>query len=1179
NNTRLSAAPVGIGYRADFVITSVKGPASVEGGQPLTAQVTVCNQGTQPDYTRVALLLSEDEHLEHPSSGPSQPQDALVSEMSTSWLDAGQCATLSLSGLAYPPPTNSPGVRGFHLGAVVNPEGLQPEFRTDNNTHPGYLLGVGNAPDFVITSVKGPASVEPGQSFTTQVTVCNQGTRPGDTRVHLLLSEDEHLRLPSPSGPPEDAPVGHAPVSWLNPGQCTPVSISGQAQPPAPGSPNVRAFHLGAVLDPTSSPDELRTDNNTHPGYLLGVGYGPDFVITSVKGPASVEPGQSFTTRVTVCNQGTRSGDSRVYLLLSSDTQFRLPWPGPSEDSLVGDMRVPPLNPGQCTPVSISGQAQPPAPGSPNVRTFHLGAVLDTRYAPEELRTDNDTHPGYLLGVGYGPDFVITSVKGPASMEHGQPFTAQVTVCNQGTRSEHTRVHLLLSRDEHIRLPSPSSPLEDLPVGEAPVPPLNPGQCTPVSISGNAYPPPGPSPDLRVFHLGAALDPNYAPDELRTDNNTHPGYLLGLGNGSDFVITSVKGPASVERGRMLTAQVTVCNQGTRPGDTRVHLLLSEDEHIRLPSPYGPFEDAPLGEARVSWLNPGRCTTVPISGNIQPPPGTGPDARVFHLGAALDPNYAPEELRTDNNTNPGYLLSVGDGPDFVISSVKGPASVEPSRPLTAQVTVCNQGTRPGDTRVHLLLSEDEHLRLPSPSSPFEDSPVGEAQVSWLQPGQCTTVSISGSAYPPPVTTPLNSWVFHLGAVVETRYSSEELRTDNNTNPGYLLGVGHGPDFVITAVKGPASVEPNRPLTAQVTVCNQGTGYGDGRVSLLLSEDEHIRLPSPSSPFEDSPVGDAELRMLAPGQCATVPVTGQAQPPPVYSPNVRAFHLGAAVETHSSPEELRTDNNTNVGYLLGVGQGPDFVITSVKGPASLDHNQSFTAQATVCNQGTRPGDSRLFLVLSEDEHLRPPSPSAPPEDAVLGELQLPPLAPGQCTTLSIPAQVQSLPVPPSPGTQVFHLGAVVETFSPDELRRDNNTHAGYLLSVGAAPDFVVTAVENPPFARAGTAFITQVTVCNQGTRAASTRVSVLLSADTTLRLPNTPFPSESEDIVLGEIPTGYLQPNWCETVSIPGTAWSPPPGNSNTPGLAYVGAVLTTESVDGELRTDNNSLLGGWMYIAP
>ncbi|ATB36972.1 hypothetical protein CYFUS_002387 [Cystobacter fuscus] len=1022
-------------------------------------------------------------------------------------------------------------------------------------------------PDFVVTELSAPPSVLPATAFEVSATVCNHGGQGGSTKATLFLSADTVISEQT------DYPGGQLYLPYLQPGQCSRQTTMMYAQVPSEGR-----WHVGALLD--SIGDE-NPGNNTRVSAPMGIGHQADFIITSVKGPASVDFGQSLTAQVTVCNQGTRTESTQVALLLSEDENIRFPSSStPPEDAVVGDVPVPPLASGQCATVSISGNAYPPHMSSPNVRAFHLGAVVDPLNSTPEFTEDN-THPGYLLGLGYAPDFVISSVKGPASVDFGQSLTAQVTVCNQGTRSRDTRVFLLLSQDENIRFPSSSAPPEDSILGDVPVPPLAPGQCTTVSISSsNIYPPPTSPPNTRAFHLGAALDPYYSPDELRTDNNTHPGYLLGVGSAPDFVISSVKGPASVDFGQPLTAQVTVCNQGTRAEGTRVFLLLSQDENIRLPSYPLPPEDSILGDVPVPPLVPNQCTTVSISSSsVYPPYMSSPNTRAFHLGAVVDPNYAPNELRTDNNTHPGYLLGVGSAPDFVISSVKGPASVDFGQPLTAQVTVCNQGTRSRDTRVFLLLSQDENIRFPSSSAPPEDSILGDVPVPPLAPGQCTTVSISSSNIYPPPTSPPNTRAFHLGAALDPYYSPDELRTDNNTHPGYLLGVGSAPDFVISSVKGPASVDFGQPLTAQVTVCNQGTRTEGTQVMLVLSQDENLRLPSPSAPPEDQVVGGTPVSPLAPNQCATVSISSSnIYPPPTSPPNTRAFHLGAVVDPNYAPNELRTDNNTHAGYLLGVGSAPDFVISSVKGPASVDFGQPFTAQVTVCNQGTRPYDSRVYLLVSLDENIRFPSSSAPPEDNVVGDAPVPPLAPNQCATVSISSSNIYPPPMSPPNTRAFHLGAVVDpNYAPNELRTDNNTHSGYLLGVGHDADFVISSVESPVFVRSGQSLTTQVNVCNQGTLAASTRVSVLLSTDTTFRLPSPSTPPE--DVIVGETQTGLLQPGWCETVSITGNAWLPPSTNPNTQGLVYVGAMVNLDQMTPELRADNNTLLGGWLYIAP
>ncbi|WP_434382141.1 CARDB domain-containing protein [Melittangium boletus] len=1188
NDLRFSA-PMSVGIREDFVVTAVKGPDSVRPGSPLTANITVCNQGTQTASTQVALILSEDPTPRVPGDA-SPPEDTLVGLAQVPSLAHGQCRTVTAFGNALPPPGAAPATRAFHLGAVVDPFNTQVEFREDNNTFSGDLVGVGQGPDFVITSVTGPTSVNPDQRLISQVTVCNRGTESDSARLFLVLSEDENIRVPGATSPPEDSLLGEFPVHPLQPGQCTPVSIDASATRPPVASPETRAFRLGAVVEASSPSRELIASNNTHPGYLLGMGYGPDFVIRSLTGPASVEHGQPFTAQVTVCNQGTQAGSTQFVLLASEDARFDYdPSSGQGPDALVGDMYVPTLQPGQCTPISLPGSI-PSYAFTSDTRALHLGAIVNPRppgYPGEELITSNNTHPGYLLGVGHGPDFVIRSLTGPASVEHGQSFTAQATVCNQGTRSGSTQLILLASEDARFDSASAFGQGPDAFAGETQVSSLQPGQCLPISIPGYIPSYTFPS-EARALHLGAIVNPRppgYPGEELITSNNTHPGYLLGVGHGPDFVIRSVTGPASVEHGQSFTTQVTVCNQGTRSGSTRLVLLASEDARFDAASAFDQGPDVRVGETPVPSLQPGQCLPLSLPSSI--PSYTFPyETRALHLGAIVNPRppgYPGEELITSNNTHPGYLLGVGYGPDFVIRSVTGPASVEHGQSFTAQVTVCNQGTRSGSTRLVLLASEDARFDAASAFDQGPDIFMGDVYVPSLQPGQCTPLSLP--SHVPTYAFPSETRALHLGAIVNPRppgYPDEELIASNNTHPGYLLGVGQGPDFVIRSVTGPASVEHGQSFTAQVTVCNQGTREGSAPVELLLSTDEQMDFPVHPSMSGDTLVGSAFVNALRPGQCATIPIPGQAQPPSTSTPQ-RAFHLGAIVNPRPPGypgDELITSNNTHAGYVLGVGQGPDFVIRSVTGPASVEHGQATTAQVTVCNQGTGPGSTDVALVLSEDAHIQLDWPHRSSPDVVVGMAPIGTLAPGQCGTVSISGTIH----PPAPGSsepRAFHLGAVVNPheveFPSHELVTSNNTHAGYLLGVGAAPDFILTAVEHPVFTQGGQPLTTRVTVCNQGTREGSTRVSVLLSTDTTLRAPGPDAPFA--DVLVGEAFTGNLRPGWCETVSLTAPVWPLPPSGPGTPGPVYVGVVVNPAPSATELRTDNNSLLGGWMYIAP
>ncbi|QSQ26699.1 hypothetical protein JY651_17970 [Pyxidicoccus parkwayensis] len=1150
NNTRLSA-PLGVGYGPDFIVTGVKGPTSARPGDPFTAQVTVCNQGNQSDIPTVELYLSADAIIQ-PGPGPQSP-DMLVAGTTVGSLNPGQCTTVPMTGYVSVP---APGTEGpYHLGAVVDPGNTRPELIEDNNTNADFVLGVGNRADFVITDVKGPASVQPGQALTAQVTVCNQGTQSDSTDVGLFLSADANIHPPFGPTPVEDSVVGMAYVGLLAPGQCVTVPVSGNAYPPPPGTEG--AWYLGAFVDPGNTRIELIEDNNANAGYVLGVGSRPDFVVTSVKGPASVRPGDPFTAQVTVCNQGTQPGDTDVVLLLSADTTLRPPGgPTPPEDTIAGATFLSTLNPGQCTTVSLSCNAYLPPPGTEGA--WHLGAIADPMSNRVELVEDNNTNVGYVVGVGNRPDFVVTSVKGPTSVGSGQPLTAQITVCNQGTLADSTDVGLILSADATIRKSTGPGQVEDSAVGFTPVGTLAPGQCTTVSLSGNAYPPP-PGAD-GAYYLGAIVDPDNTRVELLEDNNTNAGSLLGVGSRPDFVVTSVKGPSSVQSGQALAAQVTVCNQGTQPGDTDVGVFLSADATIRTSTGTGPVEDAPVGFAPVGTLSPSQCRTVSVSGSAYlPPPGND---GAYRLGAVVDPGNTRVELIEDNNTNADFVLGVGKEADFIVTSVKGPPSVLPGQSLTAQVTVCNQGTWPDNTDVGVFLSADATIVPSTGPWPGEDAPVGFATVGTLDPGQCATVTVTGYASLP---APGTEGAYRLGAFVDPSRQRLELQEENNANAGYVMGVGNQPDFIVTSVKGPASVVPGQSLSAVVTVCNQGTRADTVAVDLYLSADAIIRpTTGQPPPPEDARVGGFSVgNALNPGQCVAVPVTGNAYPPSPGTDGV--YFLGAVVDPGNTRVELIEDNNTHSGYVLGVGNRPDFVVTEVTGPYSVASGQSLTAQVTVCNQGTQSGNSYVTLLLSGDDLIGTPGPSGSTDDIFVGRVNVGTLNPGQCTTVPVSGSVN-----PSGTSGAYFLGAQVDPgTSGVELNYANNTSSGYRLGVGKLPDFVVTAVTGPDSVAKGATFTASFTVCNRGQFSQAANVSVYLSADGTIRVPAPPLPPE--DYLLATVANINVAFGTCVSRSVSVTL------PSTLEGGYTLGAVVAPANAMPELIEDNNTLAGSRLGV--
>jgi hypothetical protein len=240
----------------------------------MTVPVTVCNQGTQPAQPRtVSIVLSTEPTLPQPQGGPIQPSSrvAVLGLVEIPDLPVNACATREQNVPVSLPQGASPGGT-FYLGAAVDGVGSGVELRTDNDTFVRGRIGVGNAPDLVITNVTAPFSVRRDDPFTTQVTICNQGTENHywGAQVELYLSTQPALRFPGPGMSTSQVFLGNLHMDSLLAGQCTTSAITATASW-LPEGQNSGLFYLGALVDPYRSVTELREDNNAFVESFLAV--------------------------------------------------------------------------------------------------------------------------------------------------------------------------------------------------------------------------------------------------------------------------------------------------------------------------------------------------------------------------------------------------------------------------------------------------------------------------------------------------------------------------------------------------------------------------------------------------------------------------------------------------------------------------------------------------------------------------------------------------------------------------------------------------------------------------------------------------------------------------------------------------------------------------------------------
>lgn len=713
-------------------------------------------------------------------------------------------------------------------------------------------------PDFRVTISSAPTLVRPGESFTTQLNVCNVGNQPAATSVELFLSADAVISGPRSANP--DLILGGAPVS-LNTGECRLVSVSGSAnQPPGATSPSV---FLGAIVDSFAGVAELDETNNTSPAKALLIGVGPDFTISSVSAPAAVLPGASFTTTVTVCNRGNMPGGTGVDLLSSADPTIAAP-----PDFFVGTLPRVNLSAGECRGVPVQTFALPPG-------TSFLGAIAVR--GDFELVSTNNTSPARRIDVGSLAELTVSSVTAPGSALPGAAFSTKATICNNGTVAATTTGVVVLAASRTFVLPSPSA----VPVGAFTVT-LPPATCVSQTVTGTATPPPG----VTAAFLAVVLDQfNSVPEFIETNNQLASTTTMGIGFMPDFRVSSVTAPAAVTPGSPFTANATICNIGTVAGSTEVELRLAT---------------TPVGMAAVT-LNRNQCLSVAIPGIANPPAFQGAGT-IFSLTATADPRGVIPEFSETNNVSPAFTMAIGFGPDFVVTSVSVPTALAPGQPFTATVTACNRGTLPGSTQVDLLISTDSVLNL-----------AGDVRAPGgfftLAAGQCQSQSVPSFmtvSAPPPPPGALGT-TFFIGGLADPNNSALELNETNNTSPARSFQLGFGPDFVITSFSAPSSAVPGALLATQVTMCNRGTTMGATDVTFLASTDTSFPAGHPISPTDRLLPAQGNLFFsLAANACET-----RAFTIPAVSPNgqLGTIFLAAIADFNRSQLEFSETNNTS------------------------------------------------------------------------------------------------------------------------------------------------------------------------------------------------------------------------------------------------------------------------------
>ncbi|HYV49823.1 MAG TPA: CARDB domain-containing protein [Myxococcaceae bacterium] len=1065
DNNALAGNRISVGNAPDFYVASVStAPAAMPGSQ-VTVTARICNQGTVAGSTPAVIYFSTDAVIDQTDyMGGALPPIPFILP--------GGCDVVT--GTFPAPPQGT-----WYVGAVVDPGNSTFELFEDNDVLVGNQLGVGYAPDFVISSVSTAPSAFPGAQVTVTATLCNQGTVPDSARVDVFFSTDATITT-------TDQFAWSFPTSaMLQPGEC--VTQSQNVPAPPPGT-----YWVGAIADPYGWTNELLENNNAKAGNVLAVGFGPNFVVTSLVSAPSATPGSSAPVAVTLCNQGTQGAPPPVVeVYYSRDTTIT------AEDFRAGPLPPAPwLDAGACA--TLTGNLSVPY----NAGTYYAGAITDGAGVVPELREDDNTTVGSRIGVGYGPDFTVSSVSTAATVSSGGMLQVTAVVCNQGTQGGSAPLDIFFSTDDYVSI-------TDYQSTSLPMPYLDPGTCS--TVTGNAW-----APGMNgIYFIGAIADSFGGMQELFKDNNWKAGNRVGVGNAPDFYVSAVSTAPSVTPGGQLAVTATICNQGTVAGGVPAGVYLSNDTTITTMDYFGGALPP------IPFILPGTCdvTTMTVPA---PPQGT------WYVGVIVDPWNSTTELFEDNNVKAGNRVGVGVGVDLVVSSVSAAPSAMPGSQVNLAATLCNQGTMPGSGPVDLFFSQDATITTADLIAwSFPPPPP-------LQPGECTTLSATVAAPPP--------GVYWTGAIADSGNFMPELFDDNNATAGSVLAIGSGPNFAVTSITAAPSATPGSSASVAVTLCNQGTqGAPPPVVEVYYSQDTTITAgdfragPLPPPPFLDA------------GACATL--TGTLSVP--Y--DTGTYFAGAITDGAGAVPELREDDNVTLGSRIGVGYGPDYVVTAVSTDApSAYAGGQLQVTATVCNRGTQGGSTPLDIYFSTDGYISV-------ADYLSTSMPTPYLDPGACATVSGSAWA-----PYSWGT--YDVGAIADSFGGmQELFKDNNARTGNVVGVGNAADLVVTAISGPATAQPWMPIAVTATVCNQGTVANDAgRLDVVLSTDATIT---------AQDFYAGSLPpAGVLQPGACATVNGTVTAAGA--------GTYTLGGIADGANTSSELREDNNTRAGATaLVIAP
>ncbi len=1123
DNNRAAGNRIGFGFAADLIVKEVATPLNARPFDPFAVTVKVCNQGQdQSSAVDIRLDLLPENDLNAPP--------ALLTEHVVSGIHVGQCSEERLE-------VSTPFVEGRHvIRATVDPNQFHFELIDDNNDRLSEAVVLGFGPDLVITRFNHAPSALPTGPFESAITVCNQGVdASGSVDVAVVLSDDRQLSsadfiIHTVTFPPLDVENCH--------------TIPTQSFTSMPQG----AHTIGAIIDPDHVSFDLRPENNQFIGPRIGIGDGPDLVVTDVIAPIGGQTGgrigdryQQYETAVKICNQGqaTSQGTINVDVLISSDEEFA---PAQLKQGIVigsGTADTALLRPGRCVAAMVTtgyigtvgtyrigAIVDPVAPGSnPILPTTQIGVHA-------ELVEDNNVFFGPSLTFSPIADLVVDKIEvvDDPALREAQPdlFEVVATVCNQGQGEVYDQflVAAVLSADADIGA-------QDDIIGAQQIPGLPAGECIAVSITsaGVSHFAGGITPTL-----GVVVDGDNIVDEFDDDNNARAFGPIGVGFGPDIIVTDVTAPDTVFFIEHPTLTATVCNRGQGfASDSQVQFVISDDDNIDL-------ADHPVAIAFAPPIDAHTCIDVRVTDVFLDSP-FGPNSTAFIGAIAILPPHNGE-TNPANNASPARPISLGEHPELTVLALVAPEVASNRDDFTAEVTVCNSGIQ------EVFAVDVEIIASRAPFADITSPTVAGGIIDSIAARSCATTTVE-------VRVPLDrEGSYNLIALVNGEGHVPEINPHNNTT-STQIAIGEVGDLVVTAVHAPASAAIAGPLSADIQVCNQGFQPTEN-TSLTL----HLSL-SQTIDAGSILVGTAAVAALEPSQCATSTVAGHLDVGSMlgFLRQGRVFHLIATILPRDFSEEISYDNNTHADTPIVITPNADLVITELNAPDSIVPSDSFDVDVTVCNRG------QLDLPFGADISVRLTNDLVPMAVDFTASLAV-----GACASQTV--RVTHDPFTGSfTGDGIYTLIVEARPLFGEIQRADNTIEIP--IAIAHAPDVVVDSVSGPASAQLGQSGEMEVVVCNRGnTDVYLVRVravaAILVDDD---RLAQAIIGRGGH--VLGEAELPMLGAAACQTIPVPVVFDASDEFRDNglqVGGRYTLGAQVAFDFPEGEIRTDNNGAAG-------